>query len=201
MDQPYHPILKFWFGHVEETIIPSENRARIWFAENPQVDTEIKSLFAFELERAIKGEFAHWETVPHGQLALIILLDQFSRHVYRNKPEAFAQDDYALSICQRGIEHHKDHDLSLIERVFYYFPLLHAEHIRCQELAIQSYQVLVELAFPETRIIYESFFKFANHHYNIIRRFGRFPQRNAILSRKSTAEELDYLVQIKSTDE
>ncbi len=88
---------------------------------------------------------------------------------------------------------HEDHALSLIERVFYYFPLLHSEHLAFQEQSIRAYQLLVEMAFPETQIIYESFCKFANHHYNIIKRFDRFPQRNAILSRESTEEEIKYL--------
>ncbi len=198
--QDYDPILKFWFGHVEETIIPTEERAKIWFAESPEVDLEIKSKFQLELERAIKGDFVAWEGVAHGELALIIILDQLSRHIYRGTPQAFAQDDYAMAICKRGLELKKDHELSLIERVFYYFPLLHAEHIRWQEEAVRNYEILMELAFPETRIIYESFFKFANHHYSIVQRFGRFPQRNAVLGRTSTPEEVQFLAELKAGD-
>lgn len=190
-------ILKFWFGRIEETIVPTENRARIWFADSPEVDAEIKTRFEPTLERAAKGAFSSWETDSHGQLALIIILDQFSRHIYRQDPRAFHQDDYALSICQRGIAHHADHGLTLMERVFYYFPLLHAEHLPYQEEGVRCYEVLMELAFPETRIIYESFFKFANHHYNIVRQFGRFPQRNAVLGRISTPEEQAYLDELE----
>jgi len=186
-------ILKFWFGRVEETIVPSENRARIWFGESPDVDAEIKDKFSGDLERAIDGKSTEWENDPRGQLALTIILDQFSRHVYRDSPQAFAQDNYALAICTKGMEKQYDHSLSLIERVFYYFPLLHSEEIDFQEKSIRAYQILVELAFPETQIIYESFFKFANHHYNIIRRFGRFPQRNKVLGRESTDEEVKYI--------
>ncbi len=186
-------ILNYWFGHVEETVIPSETRARIWFGENEHVDKEIKSQFTKDLKNAILGKFTGWEKTSRGQLALIITLDQFSRHIYRNKATAFAQDDYALSLCTRGMEHEYDHSLSLIERVFYYFPLLHSEHLAYQESSVRSYEVLVELALPETKIIYESFFKFANHHYNIVRRFGRFPQRNIALGRESKAEEIEYL--------
>lgn len=194
----YDQILKYWFGRIEETIVPTENRARIWFSEVPEVDEEIKTRFAQDLEKAISGDYTIWEAEPHGQLALILVLDQFSRHIYRGQKAAFAQDDFALSICQRGIEQKADHDLTLIERVFYYFPLLHAEHIQYQEEGIRCYEILVELAFPETRIIYESFFKFANHHYNIIRRFGRFPQRNAVLGRESTPEEVKYLKELQA---
>lgn len=186
-------ILKFWFGRVEETIVPSENRARIWFGESPDVDAEIKEKFSDDLERAVDGKCTDWETDPRGQLALIIVLDQFSRHIHRDTPQAFAQDNYALGICTKGMEKQDDHSLSLIERVFYYFPLLHSEEIDFQEKSIRAYQMLVELAFPETQVIYESFFKFANHHYGIVRRFGRFPQRNAILGRESTDEEIKYI--------
>lgn len=186
-------ILKFWFGRVEETVVPSENRARIWFGESIETDKEIKAKFSSRLGMAISGAYADWEDYPRGQLSLIIILDQFSRHIYRDTPQAFAQDDYALSICSQGLEKQDDHALSLIERVFYYFPLLHSEHLGYQEHSIRAYQVLVELAFAETRVIYESFFKFANHHYNVVQRFGRFPQRNAILGRQSTEEEIEYL--------
>ncbi len=91
------------------------------------------------------------------------------------------------------MEHNYDHELSLIERVFYYFPLLHSEHLAYQESSIRAYEILAELALPETKVIYESFFKFASHHYSIVRRFGRFPQRNDVLSRESTREEIEYL--------
>ncbi len=192
-------ILKFWFGRVEETIVPSENRARIWFGESPGVDREIAEKFSQDLEKAINGMCVEWEKNPRGQLALIITLDQFSRHVYRDSPKAFAQDDYALSICVNGIERHEDHKLSLIERVFYYFPLLHSEDLHHHEISIRGYQILFELALPETQVIYESFFKFANHHHHIIRRFGRFPQRNALLGRESTPEETQYLNEMKGS--
>ncbi len=186
-------IIKFWFGRVEKTIVPSENRARIWFGESPEVDADIRDKFTLDLKRASSGEYAKWEKSPRGQLALIIILDQFSRHIHRDNPSAYAQDDYALGVCMKGLQDQDDHQLSLIERVFYYFPLLHSEHLTYQEMSIRSYQILVELAFPETQIIYESFSKFANHHYDVIRRFGRFPQRNVILKRNSTEEEIKFL--------
>ena len=186
-------ILAYWFGRVEETIIPSEHRARVWFGENEAIDQDIRVRFRDDLERAIAGQYVDWESHSRGQLALIIALDQFSRHVYRGAHQAFSQDDYALSICTRGMEVGFDHNLSLIERVFYYFPLLHSEHLIYQESSIRAYEILVELALPETKVIYESFFKFANHHYSIVRQFGRFPQRNSALGRTSTREEVKYL--------
>lgn len=194
-DERAKNILGYWFGHVEDTIVPSEKRARIWFGENPEIDLDISQQFAKDLELAIAGEYSTWEEDPRGQLALIITLDQFSRHIHRGSSRAYAQDNYALSVCTRGMEMELDHNLSLIERVFYYFPLLHSEDLIYQESSIRAFEILVELALPETKVIYESFFKFANHHYSIVRRFDRFPQRNAILGRKSTSEEEKYLTE------
>lgn len=191
-------ILRFWFGRVEETIVPSERRARIRFAEDEETDQEIKVRFLEDLNNASAGN-PEWENVPRGQLALILLLDQFSRHIYRNSAAAYANDEKALAICLHGMKQECDHELSLIERVFYYFPLLHSEKLQYQERAIRAYQVLVELAFAETRVIYDSFLKFAHHHYGIIQRFERFPQRNKALGRESTAEELMYLTEIESS--
>lgn len=194
-------INKFWLGRVEETIIPSEHRARVWFGEDKETDAVIKQQFSPDLEKAIHGEYDSWQTVPRGQLALILLLDQFSRHVYRNTLQAFTQDPKALTICLQGMSEESDHSISLIERVFYYFPLLHSENLHHQEQSVRAYQILAELAFSETRVIYESFLRFANHHFSVIQRFGRFPQRNRVLKRDSTPEELVYLREIEASME
>ncbi|OGT53437.1 MAG: hypothetical protein A3E84_02815 [Gammaproteobacteria bacterium RIFCSPHIGHO2_12_FULL_42_13] len=189
----YDEVLKFWFGRVEETIVPTEHRARIWFGEDEETDQEIKQKFTGLLESAIQGECNDWRISPRGQLGLIILFDQFSRHVYRGSDKAFSQDEQALDICHQGMKAGADHGLSLIERVFYYFPLLHSEKISDQERSLQAYRTLIDLAFSETRVIFDSFLKFANHHYSIIQRFGRFPQRNKALNRTSTKAEEGFL--------
>ncbi len=190
-------ILTYWFGRVEQTVVPSEDRARIWFAENEQIDEEVKQKFASDLSSATEGHYADWQDSVRGQLALIIIFDQFTRHIHRGTPLAFAGDKQALAICTRGMENEIDHNLSLIERVFYYFPLMHAEDLSYQQSSLRAYENLVQLSLPETKVIYESFFKFANHHYNIVHRFARFPQRNAILGRESTKEETQYLKELE----
>lgn len=195
--ESHDEILKFWFGHVEETIVPTEHRAKIWFGEDNEVDMEIKNRFSATVDAAIAGEFLSWEKSPRPQLALIIVLDQFSRHVFRNSEKAFLQDEKALAVCLEGLSHEYDHSLSLIERVFYYFPLLHSEKITHQEMSIRSYRALVDLAFSETRVIFESFLRFANHHYSIVQRFGRFPQRNQALHRVSSKAEMAFLKEIE----
>ncbi len=195
--EPYNDILKFWFGHVEETIVPTEHRAKIWFGEDAEIDSDIKSRFTTHVEAAIAGKFDDWEKEPRGQLALIITLDQLSRHIYRGSSRAFEQDEKAILICLNGMRHEHDHSLSLIERVFYYFPLLHSEKIMVQEKSVRAYRTLVDLAFSETRVIFDSFLKFANHHYAIIQRFGRFPQRNNALHRESSKAEIAFLKEIE----
>tara|TARA_B100002051_G_scaffold232660_1_gene231457 strand:+ start:299 stop:907 length:609 start_codon:yes stop_codon:yes gene_type:complete len=195
-NQRVDEIIKFWFGRVEETIVPSENRARIWFSEDPEVADIIKADFQEDISRAQEGEYDSWQESARGQLALILLLDQFPRHVYRETPRAFDSDDVALKVCMQGLDKEQDHNLSLIERVFFYFPLLHAENLDYQERSLENYRVLSELAFSETRVIFDSFLKFANHHYSIIQRFGRFPQRNQALGRGSSPVELAYLAEI-----
>lgn len=196
MTASYDEVLKFWFGRVEETIVPTEHRARIWFGEDKAIDEEIKIRFNTLYEQAVAGKLEDWKKSPRGQLALIIIFDQFSRHIYRGNEKAFDQDAKALAICLEGMKRESDHSLSLIERVFYYFPLLHSENILYQEKSLRAYDMLIDLAFSETRVIFDSFFKFANHHYSMVQRFGRFPQRNTALKRVTTQAELDFLKEI-----
>lgn len=186
-------ILKYWFGRVEETIFPSPNRTHIWFSNDPAVDDEVRSKFAYDIEKAVLGEYNDWEDFPRSSLALIILLDQFSRHIYRDTPLAYAQDHRALDLCLRGIERQFDHVISLIERAFFYFPLMHSENPEIQATSIRAYKILVDLSFPEVRGVFESFLDYSLKHFDIIKRFGRFPQRNKALSRVSTSEETKFL--------
>lgn len=190
-------ILEFWFGHVEETVVPSKNRARVWFGDSMEADQAIKDRFSSDLQYAITSNTSHSES-PHDALATIIVLDQFSRHVYHGTADAFAQDAKALSICEEGMQNRQDHQLSLIERVFYYYPLLHAENLQVQENSLAAYQLLAQMAIDETKVLYDSFLRFAMHHYDVVRQFGRFPQRNKVLGRESTAAELIYLKELES---
>ena len=198
--QSYESVNAFWFGQVETTIVPSEQRAKIWFGENDDIDMLIKNQYGHHLTALASGKYSEWLSNPHGQLAAILVLDQFSRHIYRGKPEAYAQDALALEICLNGLKQEADHQLSLIERVFYYFPLLHSENLEHQFQSIRSYQLLSELALAETKAVFDSFLKFANHHYTVIENFGRFPQRNEFLDRISTPDELGYLTEIQDRE-
>jgi uncharacterized protein (DUF924 family) len=186
-------ILHYWFGNAEKTALPSEHRTWVWFSGDASLDAEIKRQFQDDVQQAISGAYDHWKETPRGLLALIILLDQFSRHIFRNTPMAFAQDAQALQLCLQGIEYSYDHELSLIERTFFYFPLMHAENHEMQTLSLRAYQILIAIAFSETRPLFQQFLDYAVHHNEYITRFGRFPYRNAILGRPSTEAELLFL--------
>lgn len=186
-------ILHYWFGHAEGVALPSEHRTWVWFSESSAVDLEIKAQFYKDFVKAVRGDYDDWMETSRGYLALIILFDQFSRHIYRHTAQAYNQDQRALELCLKGIDAQYDHRLSLIERAFFYFPLLHAEHAEMQALSIRAFEMLLSLSFPETRPMFERFLEYAVQHHEIILRFGRFPQRNEALGRASTPSELEYL--------
>ena len=186
-------LLHYWYGESEEGVIPTQRMLHIWFGADPKVDAEIKDQFSEDYQRALKGDYTSWEEAPRGSLTLIILFDQFSRHIHRNTTKAFELDAKALELCLRGIEQQQDHLLSLLERAFFYFPLMHAENLEMQAFSVRAFQMLVGLSFPETRATFEKFLEYSIRHYEAIKQFGRFPQRNAILGRESTPEESEYL--------
>lgn len=186
-------ILHFWFGHAEGAALPSTHRTWVWFSGDPVNDAEIKEKFQKELEEAIAGKYDDWELNPRGSLALIVLFDQFSRNVYRHTHKSFDQDRQALEICLRGIERQHDHKLSLLERAFFYFPLMHSENQEMQNLSVRAFEMLLGLSFQETRPIFAKFLDYALRHREIISRFGRFPHRNEVLGRMSTPDEVEFL--------
>lgn len=193
-------ILQFWFGAAEEAVLPSAHRTQLWFGHDDATKAEIKAKFLTDWEKASTGEYNNWQEDPHAMLALIIIYDQFSRLLFPNSPQSYSQDQVALDLCMKGIQKEYDHTLSLIERVFFYFPLTHSENLEMQATAVRAYQILVNLSFAETRSVYEKFLDYAIKQYEIVRRYGRFPQRNIILGRPSTAEELEFLKNSSMTE-
>ena len=167
MDQ-INTVLHFWFGHAEDAALPSTHRTWVWFSGDPVNDAEIKETFQKDVEKTIAGKYAEWELNPRGSLAIIILLDQFSRHIYRHTAKAFNQDRKALEVCLRGIEHQHDHKLSLMERAFFYFPLMHSENLEMQNLSVRAFEMLLGLSFQETRPIFAKFLDYAIRHREIV---------------------------------
>jgi len=153
-------------------------------------------LFAPLLEQARRGELNWWAHTPRGRLALIIVLDQFSRNVYAGTPLAYAQDPTALQLAQSGIEEGMERDLALMERLFFTLPLGHAEgpdHLERADWMVRQAEEMVDLAPPHLRWMYEHSLSQAKAHREVIARFGRHPHRNEVLGRTSTPEELEYL--------
>lgn len=193
MTDTVHELLTFWFGDLGHADLPSSDRTNLWFGENEKLKKSLLDKFKEEYFAAIEGKLNHWVETPRGRLALIILLDQFSRSMYRNSAKAFEYDAIAQQLCEDGLIKKMDHALTLIERVFFYMPLVHAEDVRIQEQSIRLFQSLVSLSMTETTQVYQLFLAYAYAHFRVIKEFGRFPQRNAMLGRESTDAEIAFL--------
>lgn len=177
-------ILDFWFGRPDS---PGFGEPRTeWFRKDPAFDTALRDRYGAVIEAALAGGFAEW-TDPRGTLARVLLLDQFTRNGYRDTPRAFAGDALALSIAQQAVARNDDARLIPIERWFLYLPFEHAESMEVQLQSVALFAHLEsEAGLTEPRV-------WAERHTAVIRRFGRFPHRNAILGRPSTPEEVAYL--------
>ncbi len=188
-----HELLGFWFGNPGSADLPTSDRTNLWFGETDVVKQKLLQAFSQEYEAAASGDLIEWSNTPRGRLALIILLDQFPRYIHRRSPQAFAYDVTAQQLCIEGLRDKMDQSLTLIERVFFYMPLVHAEDAESQEKSIRLYQDLVSLSMSETTQIYQLFLAYAYAHFRVIKEFGRFPQRNKVLGRESTDAELVFL--------
>ena len=167
-------VLNFWFEELE---------VKDWFVKNELVDAQINSKFGALHSSAAQGELAPWRSSLHGRLAEVIVLDQFSRNLYRDSPLAFASDVVALVLAQEAIQVDNLNDLSANEKSFLYMPFMHSESLQTHEQAVQL--------FSEPGL--ENNMDFEIKHKKIIDQFGRYPHRNELLGRVSTPEELNYL--------
>ena len=173
-------ILDFWFTELE----PQQ-----WFIKDEALDEQIRTRFGQTLQQAMSGELSAWRETPQGRLAEIIVLDQFSRNVYRNTPKAFTQDAQALVLAQEAIRQQVDQTLETLERCFLYLPFMHSESKSIHETALHLFAAVNHPQFHQSEI----------QHKAIIDRFGRYPHRNEILGRTSTEEELAFLKEPNSS--
>lgn len=173
-------ILDFWFD---------PDHRSLWFAKSDEFDAKIRERFQTIHHQAIQAELWSWRKTAEGRLAEIIVLDQFSRNLYRDQPQAFAHDSMALMLAQEAISVQLDAQLSPDHRSFLYMPFMHSESKLIHEFALKLFQ----------RLGNEINLSFEKKHKLIIDRFGRYPHRNAILGRSSTAEELEFLTQPNSS--
>ncbi len=167
-------VIAFWFAPDVQAL---------WFAATPAFDEALRSRFLAVYPMAAAGQLSAWETTAVGALALTIVLDQFPLNMFRAQPESFATEAAARAVADRAIARGFDRAVPPIQRQFLYLPFMHSEALADQDRSVQLYQ----------QDGLENGLHFARHHQALIRRFGRFPHRNAILGRSSTAEELAYL--------
>ena len=189
-------ILSFWFGSVEdrENIIDIDKRINsLWFSRNKENSDKLKNKFMDLLEDAKRGEYSNWVSEPYGRLALIVLLDQFSRHIYYNDMRAYEGDKLALKYSLEGVDTKLDRKIKPIERVFFYMPLIHSEYVEYVEKGLNLLKKLRKYSpkylIPEI----DNSIEFAKHHIDLLENFGRYPHRNKILGRRNTKEETEYL--------
>ena len=200
MNTPATPItsadvLRFWFGtHPldEATLLAMQPQ---WFRKSDEFDAQIRARFASAIEAALTGQLDGWAAQPEGRLALLVLLDQFTRNAFRGQPRSFAGDARALALALQGIEQGHDRAVPPVARLFCYLPLEHAEDATLQAQGVALFARLLEEAAPAQRDFFAGTLDFARKHQDVIARFGRFPHRNAILGRASTAQEAAYLAQ------
>lgn len=184
-------ILDFWFGGEKKK--DYGKNCDIWFNKNLKFDREIKTRFIETYEKAIAGELNHWNNEPKSCLAFIVLLDQFSRNMFRGSSRAFSSDSQALSLAQHALTKKFEQRLPIIQRWFIYLPFEHSEELRHQRQSVELFRGLGNA--PANLYMLES----AIRHLEIIERFGRFPHRNITLGRVSTPEEVEFLKQPNSS--
>ena len=176
-------VLDFWFGQARALGSPRIE----WFRKDPGFDEEIRSRFGALYEKAVRRELEAWRASPETMLALVVVLDQFSRNLYREDARAYAQDEHARLCASEAILRGDDLALLPVQRQFLYMPFEHSEDLADQERGVELMRSLE--SFEETRGLTE----WAEKHRDIVRRFGRFPHRNAILGRATTPAEAEFL--------
>lgn len=169
-------VLEFWF---------EETDPKQWWAKDDDFDEVIRRRFSEVHRQAARCELHPWRSTPRGRLAEIIVLDQFSRNIFRDRPESFTNDPLALALAQTAIHCGADNTLSASEQSFLYMPFMHSESLQIHEIAMQL--------FAQEGLEYN--YEFEKKHKAVIERFGRYPHRNEILGRESTPEEIEYLKQ------
>lgn len=176
-------VLREWFGELgQDGSVDAAHKAR-WWKKDPGFDAHLAKHFADALTRAKQGVLDGWTQTPRGALALVILLDQFGRNIYRGTPQMYAGDFKALTIAKQAIARRYDELLTPVERSFLYMPFMHSEDLSEQERCVELF---TELGMN---------IDYAIQHRDIVARFGRFPHRNPILGRASTPEETEFLKQ------
>jgi uncharacterized protein (DUF924 family) len=185
--------LDYWFGDLDQTPEYFADRMPFWFMGGPKVDAHIRKHFGRDLVKAMKGEYSAWEKAPREALALIVLLDQFSLNLHREQPRSYDQSKLAIPIAERLIRAKLHRLLTPIERAFVYLPFEHGETLRHQERSVALFRELHREAPRYAKPTFAGTLNYALRHARVVRRYGRFPDRNEVYGRKSTPAELKFL--------
>ncbi len=177
-------VLEFWF---------SEQSRTLWFEKNAAFDESIRSRFEDTMRAAAAGELEHWERTAPGALALVIVLDQFPRNLYRGSARAFAADARARQVADRAINRRLDQETPLAQRHFFFLPFEHSESTADQERSIALFQAWAAAHDGPARDRALEQMRYVHRHAEIVQRFGRFPHRNEALGRESTPAEIEFL--------
>jgi uncharacterized protein (DUF924 family) len=186
-------VLDFWFGRLDEFGQADREHSQRWWQKDSGFDAELRERFGSLHAAAMRGWLGSWLDRERSRLAYIVLLDQFSRNMFRGTPQMFGSDELALEAALSGIELGMDKKLPLDERSFFYMPLLHSERLALQERSVILFQELMGELSGSVRAAQLQRVGYAEQHREVIRRFGRFPHRNAVLGRQSTPDELEFL--------
>ncbi len=200
MNAPWQPLLDWWFGAAGcgAGVTAAEvaaSRTALWFGKQDSQDDQAREQFGGLVEQALGNQLQDWQREPEGWLANLLLLDQLPRMIFRDTPRAFAGDLLARPLALHGLAQGWDQQLPPIQRVFTYLVLEHAEELALQDQAVQLFEALLEQAVTAERELFAGYLDFAERHQRVIARFGRFPHRNLILGRTSSAEESAFLLE------
>lgn len=188
-----HDVLDFWFGVLDAEGVADAEHTKRWFIRDPVFDEAIRARFLDTRQVLAETGHADWSAEDRGLLAAIIVLDQFSRNLFRGSAEAFATDAQALALAEEALRRGMDRSLSVVERMFVYLPFVHSEDLRHQDRSVALFTALRDEALGPAREAASGALAFAEKHRDIVRRFGRFPMRNAALGRQSTEAERAYI--------
>jgi len=192
-DPEIRRVLDFWFANDVLDSPRLDSRMNRWFGNDEELDSQIREEFGPLVNLASDGKLMNWTETPEGRLALIILLDQFRRNIYRGLAEAFSRDNMAIRICIEGTVAGDYKYLKPIQRLFFFMPLQHSESLKIQKKSVSIFSALAESVSETFRETFLTTVDFAELHHDIIAEFGRFPHRNSVLGRKNTAAEAAYL--------
>lgn len=187
------PVLDYWLGDALQRGWPSQSRSTLWFGGGKEQDEDIARRFGSLVEQALDGGLTDWQETPLGLLALVILLDQFTRNMFRGQRRAFSGDARAQALARDALQ--RDWDLALpgAGAVFLYMPLMHAEDLALQDQCVSCFEALLVRSPIARQQELQGNLAFARQHRDIIARFGRFPYRNAALGRPSSVQEAEFL--------